>query len=136
MTYGSSSRIRLTLQHKLDICAAIESGVHYNALITKYQVGKITITIIRKDSANIRKFSEAAGTTTLDKTVRKAKFSAFEAILMRFFKLCRQIKQPVTLATLSYRELKRRDDLLKTDLSDKEKEELVSFRAPKTWYIK
>ena len=35
MTCGSSSRTRLKVKRKLYICAAIHSGVHYNALITK-----------------------------------------------------------------------------------------------------
>ena len=40
MTYGSFSRTGLTLKQKLDICAEINSRVHENALIIKYQVGK------------------------------------------------------------------------------------------------
>ena len=69
MTYGSSNQTRLTLKLKLDICAVIDSGIHYNVLITSYQVGKKTLTLMRKDSVNIRKCADAAGTTALNKKI-------------------------------------------------------------------
>ena len=58
-----------TLKQKLDRFEAINFGVHYHALITKYQVGKRTITQIREDYANIRKRADAAGTTTWAKAI-------------------------------------------------------------------
>ena len=69
LTYETSCQTRLTLKQKLGIIAAIDSEVHYNALIPKYQVRKRTLTQIRKDYATIRKCSDAGGTTTLAKQI-------------------------------------------------------------------
>ena len=54
------------------------------------------------------------------KTIWKAPLGEVEVKLLRFVKRFRQIKQPVTLAN-SYCALKIRDDILKTNLPDKEK---------------
>ena len=51
----------------MDICAAINSGVYYNAVITKYHVGKPILIRIRKYPANIRICSDAAGTNAFAK---------------------------------------------------------------------
>ena len=59
----------LTFKQKLGIYAAIDSGVPYNALIRKYQVRKRTLTRIRNYRANISRCVDAAGTTTLDRTI-------------------------------------------------------------------
>ena len=69
MTSGSSSRTMLTLKQKLDRCAAIDSGVHYSAMITKCHVGTQTLTRIRNDSANRKKCDNAAGTTAFANTI-------------------------------------------------------------------
>ena len=52
-TYESSSQHNVTDQKKLGICAAINFGVHYNELITKYEVDKQILRRIRKDSPNV-----------------------------------------------------------------------------------
>ena len=55
-------------------------------------------------------------------TIQKAQLSKVDVKMLHFDTVCSQIKQPMTLGTLSYRALIIRDDVLKTDLSDEEKE--------------
>ena len=56
---------------------------------------------------NIRKCADASA---LVESIRKTKFIEVDARLLRCVKFSRQIKQPVTLSSLSYHALKILDD--------------------------
>ena len=106
MTPSSANRTRLTLKEKLEICDDVAPCVKYSALATKYKVAVRTIARIKRGSTRLRKKADTAGISTVVKSIRKAQFSDIERRLYSFVQCCRQARQPVTLATLSYRALK------------------------------
>lgn len=67
------------------------------------------------------------------KTIRSAQFEIIDIQLLQFVQFCRQAHKPVTLTTLSVRELIIRDKLLKTDSNDHIKIELETFSASKNY---
>lgn len=130
-----SKRTRLNLSAKVEIAKEIRSGTPFATLITKYNVGRRTLTRIKQDTESLLSKAHDNDRSLQQKTFRTVRVPPIEERLVDFVSIARQAKLPVTLNVLIAKALSLKESTLAKTVSEADRSTIRKFSASRGWAV-